>query len=134
MWRKNYRTWDGDDLGYGVIEFDYQIPLPTLSVDRLQFYCVGNKREIEKLLQRITHVGKKRAYGYGAVKRWQVTPHPIDNSEIVNKTLVRPIPVSEYHYQVVGEKAICGFRPPYWCPENFAKCWLPGGMIRDVSL
>ena len=134
MWRKDYRTWDGDDLGYGVIEFNYQMPMPALSIERIRFFCVGNKHEVETLIQRITHVGKKRAYGYGAVKRWSVTVIDKDCSEIVNKTLVRPIPVSECRYRVIGETGLHGYRPPYWCPENFTECWLPGGIVKDVSL
>ena len=134
VWRKNYRTWAGDDLGYGAIEFDYHMPMPVLSISHLKFFCVGNKREIEKLLQRITHIGKKRAYGYGEVKKWKVTVINADHSELWNNTLVRPIPITECKYQIVGEKALYGYRPPYWCPENFTECWLPGGVIVDVPI
>lgn len=126
-WTKHYRTWQGEDYGYGVLEFRYDMPMPLLSVETLHFFAVGNKREVEKLLQRVTHVGKKRVYGYGCVKEWKVSTIDNDYSEVYKNILSRPIPISECRYEVVGFQDIVGFRPPYWCPENFTLCWLPGG-------
>ena len=129
-WTKHYRDWQGDDHGYGVLEFRYDMPLPLLSTERLYFFAVGNKGEVEKLLQRITHIGKKRAYGYGNVKGWKVSTMGDDCSEVYNHMLARPIPISGCRYKVDGPKDYIGFRPPYWCPENFTECWLPGGICR----
>lgn len=125
VWLKNYRDFTGDDYGFGVLEYDYRMPYPILVTPAVRFYAFGNKREVENLLKRVTHIGKKRAYGYGAVREWVVKTIKDDRSEFVDNILVRPLPVSECPYPVVGPRDFVGFRPPYWHPENFTECYLP---------
>jgi hypothetical protein len=52
----------------------YRLPLETqhLVDDALYWWCIGDRREIIKLLHLITHLGKKRAAGLGQVKQWLV--------------------------------------------------------------
>jgi CRISPR type IV-associated protein Csf3 len=52
----------------------YRIPreLAHLESDLVTWYCLGDREQIEVLLQHITHLGKKRSVGWGKILRWTV--------------------------------------------------------------
>src|SRR5512141_2354496 len=52
----------------------YRIPLEAGHVrgDALVWWCVGDATGVEELLRDVTHVGKKRGVGLGAVLSWEV--------------------------------------------------------------
>lgn len=54
----------------------YRIPLEVghLENSRLEWWCLGLAQEITDLLSTVTHLGKKRGTGLGAVDRWDVLP------------------------------------------------------------
>lgn len=52
----------------------YLLPLRTEMADYWSTTCLGDQAEVERLLGLVSHVGKKRKPGWGAVQRWEVTP------------------------------------------------------------
>lgn len=94
----------------------YRMPLVTYLVPRLEWYAVGDADGIRELLRDVTHIGKKRAQGYGRVARWSVEDYPEDLSHL------RALPDSG------GEEM--GIRPPYW----LAWQWRPARLSADSRL
>ena len=56
----------------------YHMPVFYRVAEQVEWYCVGDKARIEALLSTVTHIGKKRAQGWGRVIRWEVEPWPKD--------------------------------------------------------
>lgn len=90
----------------------HRIPLTVFLVPRLEWWLVGDLGEVRRLLQGITHVGKKRGQGYGRIARWEVALAAEDRSH------ARPIPDPE------GD-AHLAIRPPYWHPMSAARVRWP---------
>ncbi len=66
----------------------YRVPLHHEVADYWQAKCIGNKQEIERLLNTYVHyVGKKASFGMGRVAKFSVTE--IDSFELCD----RPIPI-----------------------------------------
>jgi len=85
----------------------------------IEWYCIGEKEEIEKLLRFCTHLGKKTVQGWGSVLRWEVTEWPDDWS--VNGPggkLMRAVPVRSGGY-------LYGIRPSYWNERHIFRCRMP---------
>lgn len=83
----------------------------------VSWYVVGERAEIEALLARVTHIGKKTAQGNGRINEWRVEPWAEDWSVWRGERLMRAIPDAG--------GILYGIRPPYWLPENQVQCRLP---------
>lgn len=92
------------------------IPRPGILVERLEAHCMGDRREIERLLRKCSHLGKRRAVGYGLVRRWTV--EPAEAWSIVRAgVLTRPLPLQAL--QQLGLKSesstfLLAWTPAYW--------------------
>ena len=85
----------------------------------VDWYCIGNKEELERLLSFCTHLGKKTSQGWGAVLRWEVVEWPEDWSiRGPQEKLMRAVPI-------LGKGLIYGVRPPYWHPHHTTSCKMP---------
>jgi len=98
---------------------EYRMPIVYLVTPELTWYAVGNGDKLRSLLDTIIGVGKKTGMGYGMVAEWRVEPWPEDLSchDSAGKPM-RAIPQTDGPH-------IAGIRPPYWHPENAARCILP---------
>lgn len=97
----------------------YHMPVYYRSALWVEWYCVGEREWIARLLSTCTHVGKKAAQGWGRVWRWDVEPLAEDWSVWREGRLMRGVPVED----VVGngkpfQLAHYGFRPSYWSRTN----------------
>jgi CRISPR type IV-associated protein Csf3 len=102
----------------------YRMPVFTRHALAVRWYAVGDRREVERLLNFCTHLGKKESQGYGAVLNWVVEPWSEDWSIRSPQGLMRAVP---------SETGLCvGFRPSYWSQENQAVCQMPESYA-DVS-
>lgn len=63
------------NIGHGACR-SYRIPgnVSFAEGDAIHWYCVGDAEAIRALLASVTHLGKRRAVGRGAVARWEVAP------------------------------------------------------------
>ncbi|MFH1432380.1 MAG: hypothetical protein ABIG84_04135, partial [archaeon] len=95
-WRKQTDIESKKKIRIGSGEYKrYDMPMPYTSAEEIIFYANGNKEEIERLLQYIPGIGKKRTQGYGNVRKWQVESSEHDYSVVKDGIPMRPIPVSE---------------------------------------
>lgn len=66
---RGYNQANGPNKSYRI---PVSIATPTDNV--LTWFCIGNRKEIECLLQYCHHLGKRRGAGEGKVLRWTVEP------------------------------------------------------------
>jgi hypothetical protein len=98
--------------------------------------CVGDRREILKLLRLVPAVGKKVADGYGRVVRWEVErtgtaahrwwPWWVESE--AGPVLMRPLPAAWGGLP----RGLVGFRrdygacaDPYWHPDRWGEILTP---------
>lgn len=85
----------------------------------VEWYALGDRAAIERLLPFVTHLGKKPAQGWGSVLRWEVTPWPEDWSvRGPGGRLMRAVPNPKAAIRY-------GLRPSYWSPRHQFRCDLP---------
>jgi len=145
-WAQPQPWWIEEDLGHwhkrfrteyvGLIEFGkrrgkvdigrgkyrpYRMPTFRRVALSCEWYCVGDRERIAELLSTCTGVGKKRAYGEGAIRKWEVEPWPEDWSVWRGDRLTRGIPIDDWQ-AVRGDDYFIpmryGIRPPYWLADN----------------
>jgi hypothetical protein len=101
----------------------YRMPVNVLMVSDLTWFAVGDLDAVRDLLTGIRALGKKRAYGFGAVTlddrgqpTWAVEPWPDDWSiRGPGGRLMRSVPWDGQHSGTVRR---WGVRPPGWLPAN----------------
>ena len=91
---------------------NYRMPIVTYLVPKLEWYAVGELKEVVLLVDEITHIGKKRSQGFGRVQRWTVEEWPEDLS------FLRAIPDPNGDMEM-------GIRPPYWLAWQWKRARLP---------
>lgn len=95
----------------------FRIPQPRALVDRMRWWCIGERKSIESLLATVTHIGKKRSVGHGKVARWTVEPVvPWDGFPVLRPdgTPMRNLPKDTHG---LGPATALGWGPityPYW--------------------
>lgn len=112
-----------------------RIPVPTMVVNQLYSRCIGNKFEIERLLQLITHVGKRRNAGIGEVKEWIIEDAEWNDIDIFvsEKTLIKPLPYQaavKYNIDLCEEPTLCSWFPSYWESGCQGEGWRVGTQIK----
>ncbi|HEX7122386.1 MAG TPA: hypothetical protein VF178_08465 [Gemmatimonadaceae bacterium] len=112
------------NLGAGEFRA-YHMPLYLEHVERLVWHAIGEPGEVLRLLQtHVTHLGKKRAAGHGAVAAWDVEPW----SGPADRWLWREpgVPARAIPLRMLGswegETAAAGARPPYWLAAHQVLC------------
>lgn len=147
-WAQPQPWWAEEDMGYwnkrfdveydGLIDFGkrrgkiqigegknkaYHMPMFKRVARQVEWYCIGDKERIVELLSTCTALGKKRAYGEGAVARWEVESISEDWSVMREGRLVRGIPEDDARaLGVQFERVHYGIRPSYWNKAN--QMWL----------
>jgi len=134
-WNKRYDTrYDGlvdfhGKRGKVVVEQGrykaYHMPVFCRHTLSVSWYVMGGQESVERLLARVTHIGKKTAQGWGAVLRWEIVPWPHDWSvRGPDSELMRAIPASAAK-DGPDKTLFCGYRPSYWDRRNQAMCAVP---------
>lgn len=120
-WRARFRqdrapglTRGSPNLTNGVYR-DWNMPVPLLLCHRMVAYARGNRREVLRVLRRITHLGKKRAHGHGRVIRVEVDRIDEDRSLVHEGRAMRWLP----HTGGTRRVRPC---PPYWNPHGQVDC------------
>lgn len=115
-------------------EKSYDLPLYVRNTQAVHWYCVGDRAGIEDLLGGCTGLGKKRAYGYGQVNRWEVKPHEHDWHLWRDNILMRPVPAAAIDRTADFGILQWGWRPPAWLPANRVLCAMPVHTVSRVAL
>jgi CRISPR type IV-associated protein Csf3 len=96
----------------------YHMPIFYRVADKMEWYCVGDRKRIEALLSTVTHVGKKRVQGWGRVIRWKVESWPKDWSVWRDGRLTRGVPAEDVAGKGMFDFVHYGLRPSYYRWEN----------------
>lgn len=97
----------------------YHMPIFYRASLWVEWYAVGDKTEIERLLSTATHLGKKGSQGWGRVVEWRVEAWSDDWSIARDGQLMRGVPKD--HAEVLGvpfQMMHYGIRPSYWKSSN----------------
>lgn len=101
---------------------EYRVPISTVQTPELRAVCVGNAVELMRLLDGVTHVGKKAGMGFGRVLQWRVASLDQDTETARQAALkARPVP-ARYLMETEGEMRLVpgmdfsrrGWTCPYW--------------------
>lgn len=103
---------------------EYRLPLNARGVTRIQARCLGHAEELRRLLEVVTHIGKKGSLGYGRVARWTVEEAAHDPADIL---AARAVPIDYYAGRSpVGILVpLQGWTPPYWYAPWWRPCMVP---------
>lgn len=105
----------------------YRIPheLQRVERDEVTWWCLGDAGEIRELLEIVTHLGRRRAVGWGRIREWRVEPcEPWDGFPVVRDGVaLRTLPL-DWPGLVSPEPGYATLRPPYWLREREELCAL----------
>lgn len=107
---------------------NWDLPLKIIETNRIDWYCVGDKLEIDRLLNNCSHLGKKRSQGKGQILNWKITTINKDRSFYWQGKIMRPIPVDCLNSDMLKgtfDVMKWAFTPPYFLPEHKAICAMP---------
>ena len=110
---------------------DFMIDLPILITDTVTFYCNGDKKEIQRLLNHLTHIGKKGSIGGGRIYDINITETDEDYSFYKDNKIMRPIPTNikiPLTEGMVFQRQ--PYKPPYWDKNNVCMCYVPENQIK----
>lgn len=111
------------DISRGVFK-SYDMPIITKDIEKVWFYFQSDDIEqVENLINKWIHfLGKKKSQGFGEIKNFEITKDFFNFAEIY-----RPIPCEFVDISQIKSFRLnyCAWKPPYWMPENFAKCVVP---------
>lgn len=106
----------------------YRIPRPCsyLRDDTVRWWCVGTADKIRALLPAVTHLGKRRAVGWGRVLEWVVAEcEPWPGFPVVRDGKpLRPLP-ENYPGLIDPPLAYRTLLPPYWDHAREQLCAVP---------
>lgn len=115
----------------------YFVPLRVRIVERVVWFCVAHgdrkgmgksarspEATLRRVLRDIPAIGKKTAYGYGRIARWELERVTEDWSWFApspaGSVLMRPLPIGLMPAGTIGARQSYGACcPPYWHPERF---------------
>lgn len=106
------------------------IPRPALIGPVLKARCNGDMEAVATLLERVTHIGKRRASGGGLVRLWELERVSEPFQWVKDGRLTRSLPAGlEIELNIPRPKAatqLIGFSPPYWRRCQWREGWPAG--------
>ena len=106
---------------------DRRTPLPVSVCDTWVAHCVGNQQSIQDLLQNITHLGKRRAIGFGEIERWEIQPGDFETALVDNGITKHAIPAGYLECKPLPMRV--GWTPPQWKQSLMTLGWPVGTSI-----
>lgn len=103
---------------------EYRVPVHGLAASQLQADCIGDPDALRRLLDLVTHIGRKGSMGYGRVGRWTIT----EGSATVEQILAaRAVPVAYFAgREPAGVLSLNrAWTAPYWYAPWWADCLVP---------
>jgi hypothetical protein len=97
------------------------ISFPTLLAFEIEWYALGDRDAVARLLGRVHHLGKLSRHGLGRVLRWTVEPMEVDWSIEREGRLMRRMPEAWPRATVAGEE-IAPIRAPYHHRSRRVSC------------
>lgn len=111
-----------------------RVPVPVTVAGAWEAFCVGEPSEIARLLAGISHLGKKRAIGWGEVREWRIEPEAEPFALVREGRLVRPLPEAARtallpDWEPQEPPYPLGWTPPQWKHSLFAFGWPVGTRV-----
>ena len=109
---------------------DFMINYPILLTDSLTFYANGDKKELERLLDNISFIGKKTSIGSGKILSIQVESIEDDYSFFKDNRIMRPLPV-KFKFPLFPGMTIQrqSYKPKKKEKKNMTMCYVPPNQI-----
>lgn len=102
----------------------FMFHVPTVWASQVVAYAIGNLSEVDRLLSRVTHIGKMRRIGLGQIGHYQVDVD--QEAERFWKLRIMPRALDGY------EPIMAVTRPPYWGSERRQPAWVPMNIPQEV--
>lgn len=112
----------------GGVNKSIRLPLRLSTTSRIVWFCEIRESQsvLRKIVNRVTTIGKKSAYGYGQIARWEVEPTEIDACWFHEGVLMRALPISAVADDVQGKRRSFGaVAGPYWQNSFFVERYVP---------
>lgn len=103
----------------------HNIPAATVIARYLDFYVVGDRELLKRLLRDVTELGSRRGGGLGRIHGWEVTEHADWSLYGPGGQLMRTLPRSAGEEMVGADLRECTLRAPYWHPRTRGLGWVP---------
>lgn len=103
----------------------------TLSTHVLDWYVRGDREILSRMLEHLSHVGRRRSGGLGAVKRVELLDDPDDRSLVHQGAPQRALPVRDVAHAAAAYRLgtyvlrQAKTRAPYWHPASETLCAVP---------
>lgn len=103
---------------------EYRVPMQCYLVDRFMAAAIGKADEIMRLLEGVTHIGRKTAYGYGRVAKWEIVNAEMDEDSILAQ---KAVPVEYFATSDPNRilRLATGWTSPYWYAPWWGDCVVP---------
>jgi len=102
---------------------DFIIRAAYVPAHKVVFYATGELEGVERLVKKVSALGKERNVGFGAVKEVRVEETEEEWGLVRDGLAMRPIPVKLLRrYE---DAAYLAYKPPYWAKESVDLCAVP---------
>lgn len=114
----------------------FAMRVPLIPCREVVFYVCGVEDEVSELVSYIPAIGKKRVYGFGDIKGYDVIKVEEDYSLFKGNIVMRPIPLEAFKRIMTRRVKVANvaYKPPYWWKANTRKCVLPGSVLEGYEL
>lgn len=124
-WGKRLRA----DMRAGASK-EYRTPLQTVATPELRAVALGDLKQVQNMLDHISHVGKKNSQGFGRVAEWLVAELNNDEAFTPGLLIERPVP-TDYLLEQYGGLPLAnyqrmGWTAPNWYAPYWRVCRAPG--------
>lgn len=106
---------------FGAVKNSYA----AVAAPEVAWFAEGDAEAVERLLQGVRFIGKRRASGFGEVSGWSFEEDDSDGVTGPFGEPLRPIPAEMFAGDTSALKVEAAWRPAYWSPENRAICYAP---------
>lgn len=97
----------------------------SFSASEVHWYAEGDPAEVEKLIENVTFIGKRRGSGFGEVSRWRIEPGELNGVVGHFGEPMRPVPLDLFTGDKDELKVDAAWKPAYWHPKNRGLCYAP---------
>lgn len=98
---------------------------PMITAPTITWYAEGDPDRVRQMLEPVHFVGKRRASGFGEVRRWDIELDELDGIEGPFGEPLRPVPVDLFAGDRSGPVVDAAWRPAYWNVANRTACFAP---------
>lgn len=131
-WKKRWHNQDDRITDFGKLKRkvdvqagplkSYSMPLNLHSIPEVLFFFESTDvPEVRRLIEKhLVGMGKKRSQGYGFFSRFEIA----ESDRNFEAEILRPIPVRQEDVTGLNLR-YCGWKIPYWLPENMDVCIYP---------